>query len=97
MRHHTPTMQIDLEHTPSQDRLRALGVTEWPTWGTGVARFPWAYDERETCYVLEGEVVVTPDGGMPVTIRAGDLATFPAGMSCTWDVRIPLRKHYRFG
>lgn len=77
MRHHTPTMQIALEHTPSQDRLRALGVTDWPTWGTGVARFPWAYDERETCYVLAGEVVVTPDGGMPVTIRAGDLPRFP--------------------
>jgi hypothetical protein len=31
-----------------------------------------------------------------VTLQAGDLATFPAGLSCTWDVHAPLRKHYRF-
>ena len=59
--------------------------------------FPWTYDEQETCYVLEGEVVVTPDGGAPVTVKAGDLATFPAGMSCIWDVRVLIRKHYQFG
>ena len=33
----------------------------------------------------------------PVHIRAGDLVTFPAGMACEWDVRAPVRKHYRFG
>ena len=26
----------------------------------------------------------------------GDLVTFPAGMSCTWEIRRPVRKHYRF-
>lgn len=90
-------MNIQLEHNPGPARLRELGVEDWPTWGTGVARFPWTYDEQETCYVLEGEVVVTPDGGAPVTVKAGDLAVFPAGMSCVWDVRAPIRKHYRFG
>lgn len=90
-------MNIRLEQNPSPARLQALGVENWPTWGTGVSKFPWTYDEQETCYVLEGEVVVTPDGGAPVTVKAGDLATFPAGMSCTWDVRLPIRKHYRFG
>ncbi|MGH8610629.1 MAG: cupin domain-containing protein [Gammaproteobacteria bacterium] len=25
-----------------------------------------------------------------------DLATFPVGLSCTWDVRKPVKKHYRF-
>lgn len=34
----------------------------WPTWGCGVSKFPWSYGENETCYVLEGRVVVTPDG-----------------------------------
>jgi hypothetical protein len=27
----------------------------------------------------------------------GDLVTFPTGMKCTWDVKVPVRKHYRFG
>jgi len=26
----------------------------------------------------------------------GDLVTFPAGLSCTWDVKKALRKHYQF-
>jgi hypothetical protein len=90
-------MRIEIEHTPSPERLRQLGVEDWPSWSAGVSRFPWTYDMTETCYVLAGEVVVTPDGGAPVTVQAGDLATFPAGMSCTWDVRAPIRKHYRFG
>ncbi|AGP40227.1 hypothetical protein SCE1572_40435 [Sorangium cellulosum So0157-2] len=30
-------------------------------------------------------------------IQAGDLVTFPAGLNCTWEVRSPVRKHYRFG
>ena len=87
-------MHIEIEHNPSPERLQQLGVRAWPTWAAGVSRFPWTYDLQEMCYVLEGEALVTPAGGGPVTVKAGDLATFPAGMACTWDVRRPLRKHY---
>lgn len=89
--------QIIVEHTPSEARLKELGVTNWSTWTKEVSVFPWSYSDREIAYVLEGEVVVTPKGGDPVRFGPGDLVTFPAGMSCTWDVRKPLRKHYRFG
>ncbi len=88
--------KIAIEHNPAQERLDALDVARWPTWGHGAATFAWHYDETETSYFLTGEVVVTPDGGEPVTIRQGDLATFPAGMSCTWEIRQAVRKHYRF-
>jgi len=89
--------RIEIEHNPSPQRLTELGVSRWPTWGHAPAVFPWRYDETETSYFLAGEVVVTPDGGEPVTIRQGDLATFPSGMSCTWEIRQAVRKHYRFG
>ncbi|UCH54465.1 MAG: DUF861 domain-containing protein, partial [Pseudomonadota bacterium] len=42
------------------------------------------------------EVTVTPEGGKPVRIVEGDLVTFPQGMSCTWDIHVPIRKHYDF-
>jgi uncharacterized cupin superfamily protein len=90
-------MNIEIEHHPSQERLAELGVETWPIWEKEVSEFPWRYADRETCYVLEGEVTVTPDGGEAVQIQAGDLATFPEGMSCTWKVTRDLRKHYRFG
>lgn len=89
--------KITVEHNPDTSRLSALGVSSWPTWSKEVSTFPWTYSEQEVAYVLEGEVVVTPQGGEPVKFGKGDLVTFPAGMSCTWDVRQPLRKHYQFG
>ncbi|HYG32589.1 MAG TPA: cupin domain-containing protein [Methylophilaceae bacterium] len=89
--------KIIVEHSPSETRLNELGVKSWPTWSKEVSKFPWSYSEQEIAYVLEGEIVVTPDGGEPVNFGAGDLVTFPSGMSCTWEVRKPLRKHYRFG
>jgi uncharacterized cupin superfamily protein len=46
---------------------------------------------------LEGEAVVTPkDGGDAVTIKEGDYVSFPKGLSCTWEVKSPIRKHYNF-
>lgn len=88
---------IIVEHNPSPEKLQALGVSSWPTWSKEVSKFPWTYSEQEVAYVLQGEVTVTPDGGAPVSFGKGDLVTFPAGMSCTWEVKAPLRKHYRFG
>ena len=67
------------------------------TWGCGVSKFPWSYGETECCYVLEGEVTVTPsDDRKAVTFGKGDFVTFPAGMSCTWDVTKAINKHYMF-
>jgi hypothetical protein len=88
---------IRVEHQPTPERLRELGVSGWPIWTKEASEFPWSYDERETCYFLEGDVVVTPDGGAPVPMGKGDLVTFPRGMSCTWKIRKDVRKHYRFG
>ncbi len=88
---------IIVEHNPTPERLAELGVESWPIWEKEASEFPWSYDERETCYLLEGEVVVTPEGGTPVRFGKGDLVIFPQGMRCTWAIRKDVRKHYRFG
>ena len=88
---------IQVTHNPSAEQLAQLGVQKWPIWQKEVSEFPWTYDEPETCYILAGEVVVTPDGGQPVRIGEKDLVVFPAGMSCRWQVLKAIRKHYRFG
>jgi uncharacterized cupin superfamily protein len=73
--------------------LQELGVKSWPTWGCGVSKFPWSYDSAETAYVLKGRVVVTPAGSSEgVEVKAGDLVTFPAGVSCEWDVTEAIHK-----
>lgn len=81
---------------PSAEQLAALGVADWPVWQKEVSRFPWHYSSEETAYLLAGAVTVTPKGGAPVSLVAGDLVTFAAGLECVWEVTQPLRKHYRF-
>ncbi len=94
-----PRTQINPQMTierPSAAQLKALDVLSWPIWTKEPSTFEWHYDEPETCYFLEGDVVVkTPAGEM--SIGKGDLVRFPRGLSCTWQVRQAVRKHYRFG
>jgi len=89
--------EIKVEKDPSEDRLNEMGVRSWPIWTKEESEFPWSYDDPETCLILEGNVIVTPDGGDPVEINEGDLVVFPKGMSCTWKIRKAIRKHYKFG
>ncbi|MGD8784530.1 MAG: cupin domain-containing protein [Thioalkalispiraceae bacterium] len=89
--------KIEVVSKPAEEKLKQLGVFLWPIWEKEVSTFPWTYDEKETCLFLEGEVLVTPEGGQPVTMGKGDLVTFPKGMSCTWDIKQDVKKHYHFG
>ncbi|MEH1796897.1 MULTISPECIES: cupin domain-containing protein [unclassified Nostoc] len=89
-------MEIKIEHQPRQERLNELGVYKWEVWKKEVSKFPWTYDSQETCYFLEGNVVVTPDGGQPVQMGKGDLVIFPSGMSCIWEITSDVKKHYYF-
>ena len=76
----TKTGPIKLLPPPSADELSKIKAS-WGTWGCGVSEFPWTYSGDETAYILEGEVLVTPDDdNPPVTIKAGDFVMFPDGM-----------------
>lgn len=89
-------MEITVEHNVSPAKLDAMNVDSWPIWTKEVSKFDWSYDQTEVCYILAGEVFVTPTGSEPVHIQEGDLVNFPAGMSCVWDIKSPIRKHYLF-
>ncbi len=89
-------MKITIISNPPQEKLDTMGVSGWPIWEKEVSEFPWHYDQTETCYLLEGHVVVTPEEGEAVEFGVGDLVTFPQGMSCTWKITKSLRKHYTF-
>jgi uncharacterized cupin superfamily protein len=88
--------EIICEHNPAPEKLEQMNVFTWPIWEKEASVFPWTYDSSETCYLLEGNITVTPDGGDPVSFQAGDLVTFPEKMSCTWEIHEAVRKHYRF-
>ena len=71
-------------------------IESWPIWSCEISEFPWTYSDKETCLILEGEVIVTTDHE-EVTIRHGDFVIFPKGLPCRWRVLKPIRKHYSFG
>ncbi len=79
----------------SRQELERLGVLSWPIWEKEVSSFDWHYDDVEECYFLEGSVTVETEGGS-VSFGKGDFVTFPKGMSCVWNIKSPVRKHYNF-
>jgi uncharacterized protein len=80
----------------SDDELRDMGVFNWPIWTKEVSRFDWSYDSVEECLLLEGQVTVETEDGKSVSFGKGDFVTFPKGLSCTWNVHKPVKKHYNF-
>ncbi len=55
----------------------------------------WEFLERgEAIYVLEGRMVVTEDGGEPITVEAGTSAIFPIGWQGTWAIQERIRKFF---
>jgi uncharacterized cupin superfamily protein len=60
-----------------------LGVTLWES---TAGSFLWPYRQDEVIVILAGEADVTPPGGAPQRMRAGDLIHFPAGQDVRWDV-----------
>jgi uncharacterized cupin superfamily protein len=86
--------EVKVERNPSAERLKQLGIADWPIWNKEASEFPWSYSEQERCYFLEGEVTVTPDGGESVEVGKGDFVTFPEGMSCVWNIKKNVKKHY---
>ncbi len=88
-------MEIKVEKL-NNEQLKKHGVFNWPVWTKEASKFDWHYDSVEECYFLDGEVTVTASDGKEAAFGKGDFVTFPAGLSCTWNIKNPVRKHYRF-
>ncbi|MFA5430850.1 MAG: cupin domain-containing protein [Candidatus Omnitrophota bacterium] len=88
-------MEITVQEM-TQEELKKKGVFGWPVWTKEVSRFDWQYESVEECYFLEGEAEVTSGDGKKVSFGKGDFVTFPRGLSCVWDIKKPVRKHYNF-
>ena len=70
----------------------------WPVWRGDVSRFDWDYTQTETCLLVEGKVTVYGRGEdkESVTVQAGDLAVFPEGLLCVWEIKEPVAKYFSF-
>ncbi|WP_024356855.1 cupin domain-containing protein [Leucobacter chironomi] len=59
----------------------------------GVSEWDFA-DMGEVIHVLRGRMVVTEQGGEPVELGPGDVASFPTGWKGTWEITETLEKFY---
>ena len=87
-------MKIIIEKL-SENVIEEKGIRSWPICEKEVSRFDWHYDQIEECLLLEGKVVVETDEGK-VEFEKGDFVTFPRGLSCIWDIKEDVKKHYNF-
>jgi len=87
-------MEIKIENL-NEDEISKRGIISWPIWEKEVSRFDWYYDQIEECLLLEGKVVVETEEEK-LEFGKGDFVTFPRGLSCIWDIKEDVRKHYNF-
>ena len=73
----------------SADKLLSSGL-----WSCTAGKFRWEFSWDEFVHVLEGEATITEEGGESYTLRAGDTAHFPRGLSTQWHVPDFIRKAF---
>ncbi len=79
----------------SEEQILEREINKWPVWEKEVSRFPWTYDSDEECLIIEGEFTVETEDGTYL-IQSGDFVLFEKGLSCVWDIKKPVKKHYNF-
>lgn len=88
--------EVKIIHEPTEYLLENLNIKSWPIWEKEISTFDWYYDETEVCYILEGEVLVHTKNS-EYLIKKGDLVKFKKGLSCKWEIKKDIKKHYNFG
>lgn len=54
----------------------------------------WTLPGRETVLVLEGAARIELDDGAVLELKAGDMASLPAGASTTWYLTTPFKEFW---
>ena len=72
----------------SADGKQANGI-----WECTPGTFSWIHTD-ETATLVAGRVTVTPEGGEPIEISAGDVVFFPEGTKTRWEVHETVRKAF---
>lgn len=72
-------------------------TSSWGVWSKEPSDFDYSYDEKETCYILEGEAEVSDAKGNKISFKAGDWVVFHPGLECKWSIKKTIKKKYYFG
>lgn len=77
----------------SEDGAQTYETGLWRVLGELPEPFHYVFELDETIHVIEGEVVISVDGGPTLELGPGDVASFAAGSSATWRIaRTPFKE-----
>ncbi|MDG1708585.1 MAG: cupin domain-containing protein [Emcibacteraceae bacterium] len=64
------------------------------TWQSDEGKWKFSYTEDEFFTILEGEAIMTEEGGEPQSLKPGDHMTVAAGFIGTWETIGRVKKLY---
>ena len=85
-----PTMKTWVLHT-STDGTMMSGY-----WEATPGSYHATYTAYEFVHLIAGKIIITPDGGAPVTVVAGDAFVVEKDFVGTWEIVEAVRKHFDF-
>ena len=84
----SPTMKTWVQHTSADGKIIS------GTWAATPGTYHATYSAYEFVHLIEGEIIITPDGGEAVTLRPGDAFVIEADFKGVWEITKPVLKHF---
>ena len=84
----SPIMKTWILHT-NNDETMISGY-----WEATPGTYDATYKEYEFVHLLEGHIIITPDDGDPVSVKAGDTFVVESNFSGTWQIIEAVRKYF---
>jgi uncharacterized cupin superfamily protein len=79
------------QHVLYADDGSSAGMSRVTTEGNPIT---WTLPQREFLLVLEGAAQIDITDGPTLELRAGDMATIPAGAETTWRLTVPFKEFW---
>ncbi len=72
------------------------GTTLAGLWECTPGSYHATYAAAEFVHLIAGRITITPEGGTPVTVVAGDAFVVAATFKGVWKIEETVRKHFSF-
>jgi len=81
-----PTMKTWIEYATDEALVG--------TWEATVGTYHATYSSFEFVHLIEGKIIITPDGGEAYTVKAGDAFCIEKDFAGTWKIEENVKKHF---
>jgi uncharacterized protein len=85
-----PTMRTWVLHASPDGKMKS------GAWEATPGTYHATYTAFEFVHLISGRIVITPDGGTPTTVVAGDAFVVEKDFKGTWEIKEHALKHWTF-